>query len=135
MTGTCRQCKETKPASEFYRLSKKNPKPRTICKQCTKDNHTKWRDTEVGDAWRKRRRGHHLRRKYGITQEQYEEVLKKQKGRCAICKKKRVLKIDHCHKTGKFRQLLCGNCNTGLGMFADDPKLLKRAAKYLTLPY
>lgn len=58
-------------------------------------------------------------------------------GRCAICgvpeaECTRSLAIDHCHKTGAFRGFLCSNCNNGLGIFKDNPALLKKAADYLT---
>jgi hypothetical protein len=56
--------------------------------------------------------------------------------RCAICyappNGKRVLAQDHCHDTGQIRGFLCLHCNTGLGHFKDDPRLLRRAARYLT---
>ena len=76
-------------------------------------------------------------RKYGITNEDYHAMLEQQKNVCAICNnpqyngKDRFLCVDHCHSTGKVRQLLCIKCNTGLGQFLDNPELLKEAAKYL----
>lgn len=78
-----------------------------------------------------------LRRKYGITPEEYEAKLKKQKNRCAICgRHKRSFKfrlgVDHNHKTLKVRGLLCPLCNAGLGAFLDDIKLLKKAIRYLS---
>lgn len=73
--------------------------------------------------------------RYGITLEQYNEMFKKQDGKCAICLKTedRRLAVDHCHKTGKVRQLLCTNCNQGLGQFFDDKDLLQKALNYLDL--
>lgn len=72
-------------------------------------------------------------KKYGITIQQFEELFQKQEGRCSICKlsSKRRLAIDHDHKTGKVRGLLCVNCNLGLGNFQDDRDLLFEAFKYL----
>lgn len=65
----------------------------------------------------------------------YEALLKIQDGRCAICRKhplnKRSLAFDHCHETNQARGLLCGKCNTGLGMFNDDWLLLDNAIEYL----
>jgi hypothetical protein len=69
---------------------------------------------------------------YNITDRAYAAMLRKQKGRCAICGVKMIVPcVDHCHDTGKVRGLLCHHCNTGLGMFKDNPKTLKRALAYL----
>jgi len=64
----------------------------------------------------------------------FKELLIKQKGKCAICKKpmKRIC-LDHSHKSYKIRGLLCNACNSGLGYFQDSPKLLMSAARYLKL--
>jgi hypothetical protein len=77
-------------------------------------------------------REENLRFRYGIGVEDYEEMYKNQKGKCAICrKKKKKLDVDHCHRTGKIRGLLCNSCNQGLGLFKDDEKIMKQAANYL----
>ena len=82
----------------------------------------------------------HLRCVFGITSDEYYEILKRQDGVCAICKQPetrtfkgsvRRLAVDHDHSTGKIRGLLCGACNTGLGLFDDDPEILKTALGYL----
>ena len=73
-----------------------------------------------------------LARRYGITREIYNGILKKQHLACAICKGRVKLVVDHCHKSSKIRGLLCHHCNTGIGMFRDSVILLKRAEKYLT---
>ena len=74
-----------------------------------------------------------LRKKYGIGIHQYETLLEEQDNTCYICNKSewRDLAVDHNHETGEVRRLLCTSCNTGLGLFQDDPKLLKAAADYL----
>lgn len=71
--------------------------------------------------------------KHGMTQQQHDSLLKKQKNRCAICRKmfSETPDIDHCHKTGKNRGLLCSSCNLGLGHFKDNVKFLKTAIKYI----
>jgi len=72
-----------------------------------------------------------LRRKYGLTSEQYEQMLAKQDGRCRICRTEangRTWHVDHNHETGIVRGILCDNCNRGLGHFKDDADLLRRAA-------
>lgn len=74
-------------------------------------------------------------RKYGIQPEIYYKLLNEQENRCIICKKeenKRNLSIDHSHKTGKVRGLLCSNCNRGIGFLKDDVEILKNAILYLT---
>lgn len=73
-------------------------------------------------------------KKYGMTVEQFEDLFQKQGGKCAICKltSKRRLAIDHDHKTGRVRGLLCVTCNLGIGNFQDNPDTLVSAAAYLT---
>lgn len=74
-----------------------------------------------------------LKRKYGLTQKEYTEMLDKQKGVCAICGGvcTRRLAVDHDHETGKVRGLLCNNCNRGLGHFQDNVGFLDAAIRYL----
>jgi len=78
-----------------------------------------------------------LKHNYGITIDQYESMMSSQNGVCFICKNKcktgKRLCVDHCHKTGKVRALLCTNCNTGIAHFKDIPELLRTAANYLDL--
>ena len=91
-------------------------------------------------------REHQLKYKYGITIADYNLMLNRQGGTCAICNEKNFtrqkathnnksvpmsLAVDHNHKTGKVRGLLCNGCNTSLGKFKDDPILLEKAIKYL----
>lgn len=74
-------------------------------------------------------------KKYGLTELDYESLLKKQHGVCAICKRPEAqvkkLAVDHCHDENKIRGLLCMRCNVGLGNFEDNPNLLKAALMYL----
>jgi hypothetical protein len=77
-----------------------------------------------------------MRRLYGIvvTREQYQEWLSRQDGHCKICGNPAVGRnghTDHDHATGKLRDLLCHQCNSGLGSFQDDPALLRAAADYI----
>jgi hypothetical protein len=74
--------------------------------------------------------------KYGLTHEQYKSLLISQGSRCAICRTKTPRgrgewAVDHDHTTGKVRGLLCTKCNTGIGLFDDDPARLRAAIKYL----
>lgn len=77
----------------------------------------------------------HLKRKFGITLDQYKKMQKDQKNLCAICELPEVpgkdLSVDHCHSTGSIRGLLCFNCNSSLGKFNDSIEVLLRAIKYL----
>lgn len=85
-------------------------------------------------------------RKVGITEEQYDEYVQRFGMLCKICggvgrdmalpnpyNYRCTLELDHDHKTGKFRGMLCRNCNTALGKFKDSPELLTKAIKYLDL--
>ena len=88
-----------------------------------------------------RLRGSSLARKYGLSNEDYISMFESQIGLCAICNEPqqgitkdgetRFLCVDHCHSTGKVRELLCVKCNTGLGQFRDNPEFLIKASKYL----
>jgi len=91
-------------------------------------------------------REHQLKYKFGMTIAEYNIMLNRQGGTCAICNEKNFtrqkgthnnkavamsLAVDHNHKTGQIRGLLCNGCNTSLGKFKDDPTLLKKALEYL----
>lgn len=85
-------------------------------------------------------RSYTLRRNYGLTSAEYDAMLAEQRGVCAICLKPPkagglraagCLHVDHDHATGCVRELLCLNCNRGLGGFKDDPALLRKAADYV----
>lgn len=87
-----------------------------------------------------RERAHRIKREFGISIEQYEEMLLAQNGVCAICFKletrftneiRNSLAIDHNHTTGKVRGLLCSRCNRGIGVFDDDVGLLLSSVAYL----
>lgn len=76
-------------------------------------------------------------KKYGISAEDYYKLLEKQEQKCAICGAEigdsngNRLYVDHDHKTGKVRGLLCANCNFGIGSLKDDVEILKKAILYL----
>jgi hypothetical protein len=116
-TKVCRICRTEKTLGEFYNHSSGTSNTRSECKECTKE----------------RERYRH----YGICNTKYDEMLTAQHGACAICKctlnstRYTKLAIDHDHKTGKVRGLLCVNCNTGIGLFKDSPIRLSNAISYL----
>jgi hypothetical protein len=76
-------------------------------------------------------RTYHLTRRYGITAEEADAMLQSQGGWCAICGTASAARVDHDHATGAVRELLCFNCNGGLGQFKDDPAVLRAAADYV----
>lgn len=89
-----------------------------------------------------KRKENHLKRKYGITPEDKERMLKKQNFRCAICGEEiflfgdlkninKVAHVDHNHETREVRGLLCSDCNRGIGLLKDSPLILANALKYL----
>jgi hypothetical protein len=79
------------------------------------------------------RRDAYLKARYGISLEQYELMLRRQGGVCAICGEQPAgsLYVDHCHATSKVRGLLCQRCNCGLGYYRDDQRLTMAATAYL----
>ena len=85
-------------------------------------------------------RKQNLKHRYGITEEEYNQMLIQQKYSCKICGYKpdkcqtqpdKPLYVDHCHQTKVIRGLLCHKCNVALGHMNDDPEQLERAANYL----
>ena len=85
-----------------------------------------------------RRRAYNLRRNYGLTIEQYEQLLKDQGGVCAICSevstnpRSPFLFVDHCHSTERVRGLLCGPCNSAIGLLKEREDLFRKAVAYLS---
>lgn len=74
-------------------------------------------------------------KKLGLTRSDFEYMMNSQQEKCAICLKKfqkhRGACVDHCHSSGKVRELLCHNCNLGLGHFKDSVASLRQAIQYL----
>lgn len=77
---------------------------------------------------------HSVKNKYGLSQDQYNELLIEQNGRCAICKRLPTIKrlsVDHDHITHKIRGLLCDSCNRGIGLLQDSRLICFTASEYL----
>jgi hypothetical protein len=115
----CKSCKEWKIFG----------KAKTYCKECCAERVRNNYSLE-------KQREYTLKKKYGITSKQYDEMLHEQDYKCYICQKHedkldRSLAVDHCHKTGKVRGLLCGNCNRFLGQINDDINTAERLVLYL----
>ena len=128
---TCMTCGVEKNILEFYMRDKKTGRRHSACKECDKT-----RVKARHQANPERTRNNDLKRNYGITLQEHQEMYKNQNGVCAICKgegdgKWKKLCVDHDHNTGKVRQLLCRNCNMVLGQVGDNPNLLEEMIKYL----
>lgn len=135
----CTKCGETKPLADFS-LSRKDVY-RSNCKTCQAASARAWfRDNK--ERHKETRHAHQLRALYGITPDQYAEMLAAQGGVCAICGQdepsahgrtgtKFRLCVDHDHVTGRVRGLLCQKCNRAIGLLNDDIGLLESAVDYL----
>ncbi|AXH94363.1 hypothetical protein DVH21_05465 [Micromonospora aurantiaca] len=114
----CARCQEFRPVTSFP-LRKEGGKPAAYCKPCQRFYNTERRIKLV----------------FGLTWDEYELLLACQDGKCAICggrPRRHMLAVDHDHKTGEIRGLLCSRCNHKLlGSANDDPARLRRAADYL----
>jgi len=129
----CNGCKTIKPITDFW-------KSQSLCITCVKERQkNRWNSRSP-----KKRLEQHLKYKYSLTINELMDELKKQKGNCAICEtqlpdllvynnRRRGYAIDHNHETGKFRGILCLNCNSMLGMACDSIDLLGKAADYLSV--
>lgn len=136
----CTVCKVAKPFEDFYHGLKAKKQqyatnkvyPHARCKDC---DHARVRTYHKNNRAKvvKQQLISHRRREYGLTEEQYNDMISSQNNMCAICNKTshKTLHIDHDHETGKVRGLLCSNCNTGIGFFKDDISLLNNAIDYL----
>ena len=139
----CNVCNTAKPRAEFHRDRRKRDGLFGTCKGCatarSQQRYQRTKPIQVARARRwnirypERYRDIQLRRSYGITLVQYQEMVTQQDGVCAICQRpdKRALSVDHCHKTGEVRGLLCGACNRALGMLEDKIESVDRLALYL----
>ena len=120
----CGLCDEVKNISEFNKNSRYKDGFYKHCKKCHYEVYG---------------RSGHYRRTYGITQEDYDTLLSKQEYKCFSCNntsgnsKTNKLFVDHCHKTGKVRGLLCHGCNLAIGSVGDNIETLKNLIQYLEI--
>ena len=137
----CTKCKQSKTLSEFWQKSeakKDGTKSyRPVCKECgTKQRLEKYHN-EGGKEQQKKRAFRALMLSYGISEEIYEQERIKQDYKCLLCGAAEQdqhhgrLYVDHCHETGKYRGLLCNQCNLGLGGFRDNVNVLQKAIEYV----
>ena len=155
----CVKCNLEKPIEDFYLRKRKladgttKQYPRRDCKVCCNDRTMVWHSDKANALsvkerqreWRNNNRdkceSSRLKYRFGITLDQYYQLLLSQDNACAICKTKEnsssrghKFHVDHCHTTSKVRGLLCNNCNVSLGGFKDSVDVLKKAIDYLTDP-
>jgi hypothetical protein len=124
----CTRCEETKPLEDFPKATRSHDGRFTYCRPCTKA-----RNDERTPATR-------LRWRYHLSQEEWDALWAGQQGRCAICHRDPVtaghrgLVVDHCHKTGRVRGLLCVPCNVTLARLEDETDWITAAQSYLARP-
>jgi hypothetical protein len=139
----CTKCGQVKFLTEFHKVTQNSEQRRSICKLCHneiyrnnyKKNPEKYRQYTNSRPYRPELKRKANLKTFGLTIQQYEEMLQLQQGVCAICAETctsgKRLAVDHCHVTGRVRQLLCRRCNQSIGKFNDDPVLLQKAVDYL----
>lgn len=146
----CKRCDKIKPINEFRARTDKtrkdgNPIYRELCLLCERIVQLARYHNMPLDKKRERRKrsleklplNYHKSyklQKYKITLDEFDEMCLKQGGKCYICDsiiKGRKIRIDHNHKTGKVRKLLCHNCNTALGLLKEDVNIFLKCILYL----
>jgi hypothetical protein len=114
----------------YQRSWRKNPGNKKKAKEY-KDKYRKAHPERVQELRRRK-----VIRSYGLTLEEYDAMVRRQRNRCKSCGgppdgRWKKLHIDHCHKTGRVRGLLCGKCNCAAGYLKDDPKRALALSRYL----
>lgn len=160
-TKYCTRCKDIKPVSGFSdrpypsgfvgkysqcmncrtqasALWAKKPDGKAALKKWKAENYKRNRDKILfaqRHKWKENRqkwRHGNFMKKYGLSAAEVDAMKVAQQFKCAVCKSDmRPLNLDHDHRTGKIREMLCSPCNRGLGHFGDSPQLLSEAIKYL----
>lgn len=127
-TGTkkCCHCKEERPVSDFTKRLRNRDGLRSRCKYCDRASEKAYRLENPNSS-----RLAKVRQVYGLNADEYIQLLTEHDNKCRICKSDKRLGVDHCHKTGKVRGILCTRCNTGLGMFGDNINSLINSIEYL----
>lgn len=146
---TCARCKDVKPSDAFYPDKSKKDKLSSYCKECRRKHAQTWAQQHpdarrrIMSDWKVRtdiqahNRKTWVKRCYGKNPEEIDALFHQQNGKCAICKEGLTAKyptyhIDHDHRTGEVRGLLCRNCNVGLGFFQDSVERLIAGVGYLS---
>lgn len=137
-SGRCRKCNDAFrskskicPRCKVAEIPGGNRVP-AYCRQCINEYN---RERPINQQRKSEVRRQELHRRYGLTPEMYDAINAAQNGLCRICsrsqKSGRRLDVDHSHQTGKFRGLLCSNCNTALGLLQEDPAIIQALLKYI----
>ena len=136
----CTKCETFKTWEEFSPRANGRNGRNSVCKACkaARKRERRREDPEgvrATDREWERRTGRHTRRRYGMGREEWDAQVARQGGRCAVpaCgrKPRRRLVGDHCHTTGRFRGIICDNCNVAMGLTGDNPLLLRALADWL----
>jgi Recombination endonuclease VII len=148
----CTKCKQDKDVSLFHKDKKKVSGYTSWCKECrnTARADIYWKDPEHGrnraKSYRESltaeqryisNRNTKLKQAYGLTHEQVEEMKRLQDYKCYVCNKQeseagtKGLVVDHNHTTGQIRKMLCGPCNTALGLLNEDVGIFTSLIKYV----
>ncbi len=124
----CPECQQVKPLSEFVRNRSTKSGVGGYCRPC--QNVVGKRNTERlhGST-----RTYHLKRRYGLTATEVQELIEEQRGVCWICRTRPAEHVDHDHETGMVRAILCFTCNVGLANFGEDIERMKAAIIYLEI--
>jgi len=128
----CRECKAASSRASYQA----HREERIAAAKKYGEEHREERLLRERGRYHEERRAQRMLARYGITVEQYDEMLATQGGGCAICGSAadgngRYLHIDHDHETGAVRGILCSNCNRALGHLRDEPALIEIAMEYL----
>ncbi len=132
----CLGCNEVKPWAAFGRIKASRNAPLSKCDPCRAKESREHRLNNLEQALAKDHKSR-LKRKYGMTLDDYASMLSAQDNKCKICfsgssyKKSGLFVVDHSHENGAVRGLLCIRCNSALGMFGDSPERLRLAANYI----
>lgn len=146
MIKTCTKCKRTLHLEDFKRDRTKPDGLQSQCNDCRKlwrqENKQYQKDYFLRnkERYKASQKNSHLRKHFGLSLQEYKLRLQQQAGVCAICglKEWRTVKgtvcslsVDHNHKTGKIRELLCDRCNLIIGRSKESPELLNKIIQYL----
>lgn len=137
MKKRCSRCKLMKDFTEFCNDKSRVDGLNHRCKPCNRlhvQTIAEKQKKQFGEAeYRHRRRKYELTHYYGISPDDYQILVERQKDKCAICGRKpeAYLAIDHCHNTNQVRGLLCRKCNSAIGLFDDNIQKIENALMYL----